>query len=552
MKKIRYILPIALASILLVGCFSDEGNYDYEEVKAPTWSINLETQLQYVHARGGSDVTFDGSKYFRWVGFDSLQRAQEVRYEWRMNGKVICNELKETFSTEELMKRAGFTEYPTKEQLGHFVIIEKNSGVEYMCRFMLFLSPPVAPGDFIIYSEKGTTTNVGTLSVLMLDYLKDGTTEVEKFKLSQSVSEDIPGTPKSMSYALANNVSYAGSITTITKEGEATVFNAGELTKAWGLGEQFSEGTPTDFLVSDRRDQETGTSEPAFTWVATQDGRVFTRQTGKYYLGGKFLTEPYYLDKKGYKITKFGHTLWGITNIPCYDEKNRRILLATCLPYSATNNYRSFIGVLENSTRWRGVKVSEMPVGTKVYHMSSCVSGLHGTTEKNTSWYEVFYTFRGMSLMGTFSVDVHNRKLLDNYYADSRSIILNGLSFNDETVFLTTAVERYRTSYKPLYSLFTQGNEIYAIKKAPNYTDTTVEQLKLNFTGIDSKITCMIYDRGNDVDYKHLVVGCENGDIVIFNVSELREPKFLKKFNVGGRVASIKQVGIMRTSLDMY
>lgn len=338
MKKLRYLLPLALAIILLGGCFSDEGNYDYKEIKKPTWNIDIETGLQYVRARGGSKVTFNGEKYFRWVGFDSLERAQSVRYEWRMNGRVICNELKETLPTDEMMKRAGFDEYPAKEQLGYFVIIEKNSGVEYMCRFMLILTPPVADGDFIIYSEKGT--NVGTLSVLMLDYLKNGATETENFKLNQGVSGDIPGTPKSLSYALANNVGYAGSITAITQEGGGTVFNAGEMKKVWELSEQFSNGTPENFTVSDRRDQEVSTSSPAFTWVATKDGRVFTRQTAKYYLGGKFLTEPYYLDEKGYKITKFGHTLWGITNIPCYDEKNRRVLLATCLPYNATNNYR--------------------------------------------------------------------------------------------------------------------------------------------------------------------------------------------------------------------
>ncbi len=550
MKKLIYILPFALATILLAGCFSDEGNYDYEEIKSPTWNFNIETQLRYVRARGGNQVTFDGSKYYRWVGFDSLQRAQEVRYEWRMNGKVICNELIETMSTDELMKRAGFEEYPANEQLGHFVIIEKNSGVEYMCRFMLTITPPVAPGDFILYSEKGS--NVGTLSVLMLDYLVNGAEETENFKLNQGVSEDIPGTPKSLSYALANNVGYAGSITAITKEGGASVFNAGTVKKVWDLSEQFSGEVPQNFLVSDRRDQETGTSEPAFTWVATQDGRVFTRQTGKYYLGGKFLSDPYFLDNKGYKITKFGHTLWGITNIPCYDELNRRVLLATCLPYSATNNYRSFIGVLENSTRWKGVPVNKMPANTKMYHMSNCVSGQGWYVDRNTSWYELFYTANGSSWIGTFAVDIYNRKLMNNQYADARFQYFDNITFTDETVFLTTAQLRYTRSIKPLYSLFTQGTEIWAIKKEASYMQSTLTLVQLPFEGIESKITSMTYDRGNDVDYKHLIVGCENGDVLVYNVSELREPKFIKKFNVGGRVASIKQVGIMRTSLDMY
>lgn len=551
MKKLIYI-SFALAVILLAGCFSDEGNYDYEEIKRPTWNINIETQLQPLRARGGSEVTFDGTKYFRWVGFDSLQRAQEVRYEWRMNGKVICTELKETFSTDDLMKRAGFEEYPNQAQLGHFVIIEKKTGMEYMCRFRLTITPPISPGDFIVYSEKGN--KVGTLSVLMLDYLRNGVAETENFQLNQGISGDIPGTPKSLSYANANNVSYAGSVTAITQEGGATVFNVGEMKKVWELSEQFSEGTPPDFLVSDRRDQEESSDHPAFTWVATQDGRVFTRQTGKYYLGGKILSEPYYVDSKGYKITKFGHTLWGITNIPCYDEKNRRVLLATCLPYSATKTYRCFISVLENASRWSGVKVSNMPQDAKVYYMSNCVARNGSFIDYNTSWYEIYYTSKGDSWVGTFSVDVHNRRLLVNSQADRRFMYFNTVNFTDETVFLTSAQIRYRNSSQPLYSLFTQGNKIFAIKKDANGMNSDLTLLELPFDNISSKITCMTYDYSGYGVYKHLIVGCENGDILIFNASELREPKFIKKFNIGGRVASVKQVGaeIMRSNLDMY
>lgn len=550
MKKIIYILSFILVGSLFAGCFSDEGNYDYEELKAPTWNINIENQLQYVTARGGAQMRLDGSQYFRWVGFDSLQRSQDVRYEWRINGNIISTQLTEVMTTDELMKRAGFEDYPNAAHQGHFVIIEKSSGVEFMCRFRLLITPPITSGDFVVYSNKGT--HAGKLSVLMLDYKKTANGEVENFSLNQDVVSELPGTPKSLSYALANNVGFAGSITAITQEGDATVFSAGTLKKVWNVGEQFSSGVPADFLVSDRRDQEKGTSEPAFTWVATKDGRVFTRQTGKNYLGGKFLTDPYYLDEKGYRITKFGHTLWGITNIPCYDEKNRRVVLATCLPHHETNNYRCFMKALKNDSRTGGVPLSQMPEDTKVYHMGGSISGQGWFADRMSNWYEMFYTTGGNSWIGTFAVDIYNRNLQNNYMADNRMKSLEGVTFDDETVFLTSAQIRYSRSLKPLYCLFTQGTKVYAVKKPASYMESNLELTTLNFPEVVSKITAMTYDCANDIDYRHLIMGCDNGDILVYDVSQLPAPKLVKKFNVGGRVASVKQIGIMRTTLDMY
>ena len=79
----------------------------------------------------------------------------------------------------------------------------------------------------------------------------------------------------------------------IIEEGDAMVYNAGNLKKEWDLSSQFADGTPDNFKVSGRKDQEDGgMNTPALTWVATKDGRLFSRQFGKNYLGGKFITEP--------------------------------------------------------------------------------------------------------------------------------------------------------------------------------------------------------------------------------------------------------------------
>ena len=53
-------------------------------------------------------------------------------------------------------------------------------------------------------------------------------------------------------------------------------------------------------------------------------------------------------------------------------------------------------------------------------------------------------------------------------------------------------------------------------------------------------------------NYQHLVIGCENGDILVYDADELQNPTLKKKLNVGGKVVSIKQLGLIRASVDMY
>lgn len=554
MNNYKHILLTIAATGLLCSCFEDKGNYEYAPMQPPTWLIDVEGNYISVIGRENSTVKLDASKAFNWGNTDSLKRSQEVRYEWSLlDGTVISTELTETMPTEELMRRAGFNELPRQSITGLFTIIEKSTGVSFKARTFITLRSAITENDFIVYSAKRSNPGAGVLSTLSLDYEQRPGGEVEMFKLNEGVNEEIPGTPKTLAIAQALNVSASGSVTAITQEGAATVFNAGNLKKEWELSSQFDAGIPENFLVSARRDQELATDQPSFTWVATQDGRIFTRQMGKNYLGGKFISEPYYLDEKGYKITKFGHTLWGVTNIPCYDEKNHRVVLATNLPHHTTNTYRSFLNVLTNPYRTGGVPISNMPPDTEVFFMTSVRGGNGRWADNRNSWYEIYYKNGGESKMGTFSIDNYNRILLDNDAADSRMATISGTQFDNETVFLGMSATRFGgNSIKPLYTLFSSGNKIFAIIKNSNRSYPGIEQKELSFSGIESKITCMIYDRSHHLDYKHLIIGCENGDILVYNVQRFPESTLIKKFNVGARVASIKQLGSIRGTLDMY
>ena len=558
MRNFKYAFVAMLMPLMLASCFSDEGNYEYESLKPPTWLDNFMNKPIQVLVYGGRPVKLDGSRYFNWGKLDSLQRSQEVRYEWRMNGKVYSTELKEEMTTDEFLKRMGLEEMPVKEQSGDFSIIEKSSGVTFKVKCTLFFKPAIGGGDFVVYSAMGPNMpNVGKLTVFRLNYLKEQGKLKENFEFGKYMVENVPGTPRSLDVAVAKNVGAAGSLTLITEEGDAMVYNAGKLKKEWDLSSQFADGTPDNFKVSGRKDQEDGgMNTPALTWVATQDGRLFSRQFGKNYLGGKFITEPYYIDSLGYKITKFGHTNWGVTNIPCYDEKNRRVVLATATNSSDFYKYRSFVVTLHSDQFYSPAE--KMPQDANVYYLTT-MNGDEYHDNRN-SWFQAYYTTGGKSMVACFAVDNYARRLTYtmNYMSPYE---IPGHLFTNETVFLTASGEQLSGNSSKAYTdLFSEGMDIYAIQRDGNRTTFGANEItikKIPLEGITSKITYMVYDVtgywvGLDHEYPHLVVGCENGDVLIYYAVPVAHPRLMKKYNVGGRVCAIKQVAMPSSYLDLY
>lgn len=558
MRNLRYAFVAMLMPLMLASCFSDDGNYEYESLKPPTWLDNFMDSPIQVLVYGGRPVRLDGSRYFNWGKLDSLQRSQEVRYEWRMNGKVYSTELKEEMTTDEFLKRMGLEEMPVKEQSGDFSIIEKSSGVTFKVKCTLFFKPAIGGGDFVVYSAMGANMpNVGKLTVFRLNYLKEKGKLKENFEFGKYVVDNVPGTPRSLDVAVAKNVGAAGSLTLITEEGDAMVYNAGNLKKEWDLSSQFADGTPDNFKVSGRKDQEDGgMNTPALTWVATKDGRLFSRQFGKNYLGGKFISDPYYIDSLGYKITKFGHTNWGVTNVPCYDEKNRRVVLATTTNSSDFYKYRSFVVTLHSDQFYSPAE--KMPEDANVYYLTT-MNGDEYRDNRN-SWFQAYYTTGGKSMVACFAVDNYARRLTYtmNYMSPYE---ISGHLFTNETVFLTASGEQLSGNSSKAYTdLFSEGMDIYAIQRDGNRTTFGANEItikKIPLEGITSKITYMVYDVtgywvGLDHEYPHLVVGCENGDVLIYYAVPVAHPRLMKKYNVGGRVCAIKQVAMPSSYLDLY
>lgn len=557
MKSIRLYIILFLFG-LLTGCFEDEGNYSYEEINPPLWSDNFNTsspKRMFGYAGDGEVMKFRGSKMFTWET-DSAMRADEVRYEWKIKGVVISEELDFDMPTDEVVKKIGLTRYSNDVgEWGTFSVIEKKTGITFPARLFVYFYPPFAPDDWFILSENGDKSKVSVISPRTVS--ENGKNTVN-YKLKDDVyatinGHDIPGKPKDLVMETSRDVSAGGACVILTDQ-VAYEVNVQTMTKVDEVKDQFLDGAPADFKIAAMR--EKAPSSPSFgegsaSFIVTEDGRLFTRMRSANYLVGKYLTEPYYIDAKGYEITMLGHSTYG-QNIPCYDAKNRRVVMATTWRedvgedmYNKTSVYKTRVIPLKSHVN---VPVSGFAEGTEMLYLSqkNHISwGFTGTSLLFTAYYNE--PGADGTIIGDFGFD--NRSAAFKYAGLERKLTLP-VKLDASSVFLVSS--NYRSStyaedakYRDFYSV---GNELYFVQRAADWMDTSVRFLKFNAT-IPSKITSLAYAF---FDLDQLWIGCEDGTIQAYDIRNINSPVLLFEKNVGGKVASIKQIGWHTTSHDWY
>lgn len=557
MKSIRLYIILFLFG-LLTGCFEDEGNYSYEEINPPLWSDNFNTsspKRMVGYAGDGEVMKFRGSKMFTWET-DSAMRAEEVRYEWKIKGVVISEELDFDMPTDEVVKKIGLTRYSNDMgEWGTFSVIEKKTGITFPARLFVYFYPPFAPDDWFILSENGDKSKVSVISPRTV--LENGK-ETFNYKLKEDVyatinGHDIPGKPKDLVMETSRDVSAGGACVILTDQ-VAYEVNVQNMMKVDEVKDQFLDGAPADFKIAAMR--EKAPSSPSFgegsaSFIVTEDGRLFTRMRSANYLVGKYLTEPYYIDAKGYEITMLGHSTYG-QNIPCYDAKNRRIVMATTWRedvgedmYNKTSVYKTRVIPLKSHVN---VPVSGFAEGTEMLYLSqkNHISwGYSGTT----LLFSAYYNAPGAdgTIIGDFGFD--NRSAAFQYNGFERKLTLP-VKLDASSVFLVSS--NYRSStyaedakYRDFYSV---GNELYFVQRPDFYFDFSMRVIKFNAT-IPSKITSLAYAF---FDLDQLWIGCEDGTIQAYDIRNINSPVLLFEKNVGGKVASIKQIGWHTTSHDWY
>lgn len=557
MKSIRLYIILFLFG-LLTGCFEDEGNYSYEEINPPLWSDNFNTsspKRMSGYAGDGEVMKFRGSKMFTWET-DSAMRAEEVRYEWKIKGVVISEELDFDMPTDEVVKKIGLTRYSNDVgEWGTFSVIEKKTGITFPARLFVYFYPPFAPDDWFILSENGDKSKVSVISPRTVS--ENGKNTVN-YKLKEDVyatinGHDIPGKPKDLVMETSRDVSAGGACVILTDQ-VAYEVNVQNMMKVDEVKDQFLDGAPVDFKIAAMR--EKAPSSPSFgegsaSFIVTEDGRLFTRMRSANYLVGKYLTEPYYIDAKGYEITMLGHSTYG-QNIPCYDAKNRRVVMATTWRedvgedmYNKTSVYKTRVIPLKSHVN---VPVSGFAEGTEMLYLSqkNHISwGFTGTSLLFTAYYNE--PGADGTIIGDFGFD--NRSASFHFNGFERWFRLP-VKLDASSVFLVSS--NYRSStyaedakYRDFYSV---GNELYFVQRAADWMDTSVRFLKFNAT-IPSKITSLAYAF---FDLDQLWIGCEDGTIQAYDIRNINSPVLLFEKNVGGKVASIKQIGWHTTSHDWY
>lgn len=557
MKSIRLYIILFLFG-LLTGCFEDEGNYSYEEINPPLWSDNFNTsspKRMSGYAGDGEVMKFRGSKMFTWET-DSAMRAEEVRYEWKIKGVVISEELDFDMPTDEVVKKIGLTRYSNDMgEWGTFSVIEKKTGITFPARLFVYFYPPFAPDDWFILSENGDKSKVSVISPRTVS--ENGKNTVN-YKLKEDVyatinGHDIPGKPKDLVMETSRDVSAGGACVILTDQ-VAYEVNVQNMMKVDEVKDQFLDGAPADFKIAAMR--EKAPSSPSFgegsaSFIVTEDGRLFTRMRSANYLVGKYLTEPYYIDAKGYEITMLGHSTYG-QNIPCYDAKNRRVVMATTWRedvgedmYNKTSVYKTRVIPLKSHVN---VPVSGFAEGTEMLYLSqkNHISwGFTGTSLLFTAYYNE--PGADGTIIGDFGFD--NRSAAFKYAGLERKLTLP-VKLDASSVFLVSS--NYRSStyaedakYRDFYSV---GNELYFVQRPDFYFDFSMRVVKFNAT-IPSKITSLAYAF---FDLDQLWIGCEDGTIQAYDIRNINSPVLLFEKNVGGKVASIKQIGWHTTSHDWY
>ena len=438
---------------------------------------------------------------------------------------------------------------------GTFSVIEKKTGITFPARLFVYFYPPFAPDDWFILSENGDKSKVSVISPRTVS--ENGKNTVN-YKLKDDVyatinGHDIPGKPKDLVMETSRDVSAGGACVILTDQ-VAYEVNVQNMMKVDEVKDQFLDGAPADFKIAAMR--EKAPSSPSFgegsaSFIVTEDGRLFTRMRSANYLVGKYLTDPYYIDAKGYEITMLGHSTYG-QNIPCYDAKNRRVVMATTWRedvgedmYNKTSVYKTRVIPLKSHVN---VPVSGFAEGTEMLYLSqkNHISwGFTGTSLLFTAYYNE--PGADGTIIGDFGFD--NRSAAFKYAGLERKLTLP-VKLDASSVFLVSS--NYRSSeyaedakYRDFYSV---GNELYFVQRPDFYFDFSMRVVKFNAT-IPSKITSLAYAF---FDLDQLWIGCEDGTIQAYDIRNINSPVLLFEKNVGGKVASIKQIGWHTTSHDWY
>lgn len=511
MKKLN-ILGFLACLLLLFGCFKDEGNYEYSELTEPTWLFDHLSQPLRITTYAGDTAKCQALFEF---GADSAEILPHLRYEWRFRGVLLSEDRHFWMVTDSLIAKLNLPFSETTGSNGSYTIIDTRTGVKHMVRTWLTIRPKFYHGDWLILSEHNANSKLSF-------YKKKTRSGYIEYTLYDNLFEEVNGSPlmgqpRKLRYSQARDVSVPIGATSVITSQAAYLINNENFEVVQDYRDEFLDGTPSDFNISNIFHSR------LLAYIATEDGRLFRRVLSDNWLGGRFLTEPYVIDAKGYKVTDFGFGKTAQTSqiSPVYDELNRRVMMI-----QMRQPYR-IMPTTTVPTASIPTPVWEMPEGTEILYLGA---SSHKTTVTNGPglFTMVYNDESGNTRIADFMVEQANALVLE--HANSADIPFPGGNMPVGTKFLGTA-----DRYVPNYLFYTRGNELRYINRL-----NEGDNLYMSF---DSEITDVKYAAYN-INYKQIVLGFANGDFLMVDISAFEEPRIMPetKVNVGGKVVDIMEI----------
>lgn len=508
---IKRIIPLLLV-LSLSGCFKDEGNYDYAELNAPTWLFDADRSPIYITTVIGEPAK--ATALFRFDK-DSVETLKHVRYEWRYKDVLLSEDRNFLMPSEELLELLNEPSNKTNEGVtGTFAIIDTRTGIKHMTGTHISVKPKFDLRDWLILSENAGNSK---LSFFKRKVINKETTYTLHDNMFESVNNTpLMGAPRNLRYSQAKAISAAvGATSVITSQGVYTVNNETfELVSE--IKDEFLDGLPANFKMSNIFHSR------LVSYAATEDGRLFRRVLSENQLGGKFISEPYTIDNKGYKITDFGigKTRQWAQIAPVYDELNRRVMtISLNAPYAIKPVV--ILGGVESET-----PISGMPEGTEVLYFGA--AAFEYIDYEHNLYTMVYNDKDGNTFIADFVIDYTSNTYVNHSANGNRPF--PGGNIKSDAKFLGTAND-FRGKESHLF--YTQGNEL-------RYIDRRTKEDN-SYMRFDSKITAIKYAAADG--YKAIGLGFENGDFLLLNVSAVESPKIIEnsKVNVGGKIAEIME-----------
>lgn len=523
--KTKYIFLSLLFAWFLAGCFDDEGNYTYLPESAPTF---LFKSPNHIYCYEGETTIMEGK--FRFNTSDSLERMADLSFEWKVNGVVVCTEKDFNVPTDKVLEMLGLTEFPSSFIAGSYSVIENSTGLKYMTSVLYNFIPKYGKGNWLILSKNGGNSKLSYQRLIKKNNgNKVDTTFENTVGIYQKLNgEVIPGNPRKLLDHEAPYISVYSLATLVLTDKVAYEISNESLKKAKDLKDEFLDGTPANFSIVD------AFYSKQITFLVAEDGRLFRRLFTENYLGGKFLTEPYEIDSKGYEVDFIGNgetSNWTGVRL-AYDRKNHRVL---SINQSAVNPPLG--GVFPVTYVGTGHPVTPWDFGENSEALAISGKGEEWNIYPYTSkLYWIVYNEAGKTYIGDFILDcnppAYYALALNNSYVKKTESPVQLTKDNKILITSSSSAGNYAK-----YIFYTKGNELRYIDCASNYKEGL-------FMTFDDKITAIHYDIYSN-NHKEFGVGLANGDFMRVDIRDKNNPFIIKKsvFNVGGEIVDVSQTG---------